>query len=172
MDKKLFRQQLEQLAEIKDRKPPRGPNHRPVIEYITEVDEDGEEYQVPVEVKENPTLGFDLIKVKDHVAICELGCGDIVTNQRIERRYCETPQPHWRTKCANCGCFVSPDGVGFIEGGHAIQSAYMRHFNGQKVKPNPKDLEPRFSNESAGYDINGREYIETVTNDNIIRRYK
>lgn len=165
MDKKEFRQRLEELAILKDRKPLKSANHRPAIEYITEIDEDGEEYQVPVQVNENPTLGFELVKVKDRVTVCELGCGDVVTNQLIERRYCQTPIPHWRTKCSTCGCFVSPDGQGFIEGGHAIQSAYMRYFNGQAVRP---ELEPNQTAKRA----NGQEYIETVTNDSIIRRYK
>ena len=173
MDPKIFRQQLEQLAQLQDRKPARGPSHRPAIEYITETDELGEEYQRAVEIKDNPTLGFDLVRIKPNIRACELNCGDIVTDQIIERRFATTPIPHWRTRCNNCQCFVSPDGQGFIQGAHAIQAAYLKYFNMDRKK---KTLEvsvedSQIRSVSQGENYNG-EYTETVTNNSIIRRYK
>jgi hypothetical protein len=169
MDKNELRQRLEQVAELKDIKPPRTANYRPAIEYITEVDELGEEYQVPVEITENPTLGFQLVKLKDQHRVCELGCGEIVTNQVIEKRYGQTPKSHWKTRCKNCDCYLTPDGLGFIKGGHQIQHAYMKYFNmvngksKSKIETLPKET-PRITETN--------EYTETTTNDSVIRRYK
>jgi hypothetical protein len=149
MDKFKFRQRLEELAEIRDRKPGKSPTHnRLARETVTEIDElTGEEIEVEREVTENPTLGFDLVKVKDRAAVCELGCGDIVTNQLIERKLATYPHKHWRTRCATCDHYVSPDGLGFIRGGHSIQQAYIVYFR----------------NKTA---------IETATNQAVIRRYE
>lgn len=163
MDQNELRLWLEQVAELKDRKPSRTANHRPAIEYVTEVDEDGEEYQVPVEIKDNPTLGFELVKIKDTHRLCELGCGEIVTNQVIEKRHAMTPKSHWRTRCKNCDCYVSPDGKGFIKGSHAVQHAFARHFNGVKKVETP--IGPARVTE---FD----DYTEIVTNDQVIRKYK
>jgi hypothetical protein len=166
MNKDEFRARLEQVAELKDRKPIKSANHRAAIEYITEVDEFGEEYQMPVEITDNPTLGFDLVKIKDQHRSCELGCGDIIPNQIIEQRYCETPLPHWRTRCNTCKRYVSPDGEGFVSGGHAVQVAYTQYFRVEgceKPKPKPICAVPNPTNQPCS---------ETVTNDGIIRRYK
>lgn len=165
MDKKEFRTLLEQVAELKDIKPARTANYRPAIEYITEVDEDGEEYQVPVEITENPTLGFQLIKLKDQHRLCELGCGEIVTNQIIERRYAQTPKKHWRTRCKNCDCYLGPDGKDFIKGSHAVQHAFARYFNDKSIK----HIEmPDGQTRVTEYD----DHTETITNNSIIRKYK
>jgi hypothetical protein len=169
MDKNELRQRLEQVAELKDIKPPRTCNYRPAIEYITEVDEDGEEYQVPVEITENPTLGFQLVKLKDQHRVCELGCGDIVTNQVIEKRHGQTPKSHWKTRCKNCDHYVSPDGLGFIKGGHQIQHAYMKYFNGQKPTLDEKKIETPAGPARV---TETEDYTETTTNDSVIRRYK
>lgn len=174
MDKKQFKEFIESVAEIKELKPTKTPNLR-LDNDAEDVCRSGDEW-LEITAQNNPTLGFKFLKLKDKQALCQLGCGDVVSNQIIEKRLCETPKRHWRTKCNSCGCFVSPDGVGFIEGGHAIQAAYMRHFNIEK-NPNKK-LEPvdiKFKGEDArqitGYDKDGREYIEIVTNNNVIRKY-
>ena len=170
MDPNELRQWLEQVAELKDRKPVRTASHRPAIEYITEVDEDGEEYQIPVEVKDNPTLGFDLVKVKDQHRLCELGCGEIVTNQIIEKRHVITPKKHWRTRCKNCDCYVSPDGKGFIKGSHSVQHAFARYFNEESGKSKSKKIIN--TPDGPGRVTEYEDYIEIVTNNNIIRQYK
>jgi hypothetical protein len=167
MDKNEFRARLEEVAVLKDLKPARTANYRPAIEYITEVDELGEEYQVPVEITENKTLGFELVKVKDQHKLCELGCDKIVPNQVIERRLATTPKKHWRTRCRNCDCYVAPDGVGLIKGSATVQNAFVRYFNMNKstarTMPDPNDT-PRTTET--------KDYTETTTNDSVIRRYK
>jgi len=77
----------------------------------------------------NPTAGFELVKLKDRVGLCEMGCGELVKNQIIERRKSFTPIPHWRTYCKNCQCFLHPDGETIVKGGHKIQAIYSSYFN-------------------------------------------
>lgn len=167
MDKNELRKKLEQVAELKDRKPSRSPNHRLAIEYITEIDDEGEEYQIPVEIKDNPTLGYEIVRLKDQHKLCELGCGEITTNQVIELRHAVTPKKHWRTRCKTCDKYIAPDGKGFIKGSHAVQHAYARYFNSQKGTA--KSVE---SPDGITRIIETNDYTETITNNNIIRRYK
>lgn len=163
MDNKQLKEFIKQVAEIEELKPKKDPTIR--------LDDDAEDLVrlgnewVEVTAKSNPTLGFKFIKLKETHKVCELGCGDIVTNQVIEWRLAMSPEKHWRTRCNNCACYVSPDGKGFIQGGHAIAAAYARYFNSLKgidtpervIKTNPE---------------NNQEYEEIVNNDSIIRVYK
>lgn len=168
MDKKQIKEFIKQVAIIEEQKPKKDPNIR--------LDDDAEDLVrignewVEVTAKSNPTLGFKFIKLKETHKVCELGCGDIVTNQVIEKRLCLTPEKHWRTKCNNCGCFVSPDGESFIEGGHQIQAAYIRHFNAlrgivEKVKPKLIPKSP--TGEITEYENNRPSRWITDTNGNI-----
>lgn len=152
MDKQEYTRKLAELAEVKQNKPKKTPGIRLDETHQNDV-RVGDEW-ILVNKDQNATLPLEFVKAKDVIRSCELGCGDIVTNQRIEKRLCWTPERHWRTKCATCGCYVSPDGLGFIEGAHQIQGAYIKHYNsikgiktkeGPEVKPNPnnKDEEIR-----------------------------
>jgi len=77
----------------------------------------------------NPTAGFELIKLKDRIGVCEMGCGEIVKNQIVERRMAFTPERHWRTYCRTCQSFLHPDGETIVKGGHKIQAIYSAYFN-------------------------------------------
>lgn len=163
MEKKQLKDFIESVAEIKELAPKKDPKIR-LDDGVNELVRHGDEW-VEINSKENPTLGFKFIKLKDKHQSCELGCGDIVTNQVIERRLALTPEKHWRTRCQNCGCYLSPDGQGFLEGGHQIQAAYVKYFNSLKgietteqvIKINP---------------ISKQEYEEIITNTGVIRKYK
>jgi hypothetical protein len=131
MDKQQFKDFIKSVAEIKDEKPTRtASSGRLPTEWVTETDPaTGEEYQVERIIPlTNDTLGFTLVKIKPQSKLCELGCGDIVEDQVIERRFGETPKPHWKTRCKNCGCYVTPDGQGFVDNSHGIQQLYFQHF--------------------------------------------
>jgi hypothetical protein len=131
MDNKTLKELVAQVAEIKEQKPTRtASSGRLPKEWVTETDPaTGEEFKVEREIPlTNDSLGWEIVKLKPQPKLCELGCGDIVCGQVVERRFAETPKPHWRTRCRNCGCYLTPDGEGFVEGGHAIQSLYHRHF--------------------------------------------
>lgn len=127
MNNKEIKEFVQQVAVIKELKPATSPNIRLDDTHHNEVLV-GHQW-IEINKETNPTLGFKLVKLKDKFKACELGCGEIVSNQVIESKVCTTPVPHWRTKCTNCDCFVSPDGKEFIKGGHAIQAAYSKHFN-------------------------------------------
>jgi len=164
MDKKEFRDWLETVAVVKDLAPVKDPNIRSDDAAVDQVRFEDE--WVTVTTKENPSLGFKMIKLKEQHRSCELGCGDIVPNQVIEQRFCSTPVAHWRTRCNACGLFVSPDGKSFISGGHAIQIAYNKHFRvegAEKSKPKPI---------CAVRQPNDQPYTETVTSTGVIRQYK
>jgi len=113
---------LETVAEIQPKKPAKSPEHRLDATHTNDVVIDGE--WVTINQKNNPSLGVKIIKLKDRHAVCELGCGDIVTNQVIESRICFHPESHWRTRCMNCGCYPTPDGKGFVQGSNGIAAAY------------------------------------------------
>lgn len=128
MDKNELKQRIQEVAIIKEKKPTKSPTHnRLAKEVVIEVDDDGEEYEVEREITENPTLGFELVALKDQHRVCELGCGNIVSNQKIEKRLTHYPEPHWRTRCVNCTRYISPLDGTMVEK-NKIQSVYWTYF--------------------------------------------
>lgn len=150
MDKALFKQIIEQYCEVEVLTPKKSPTVRLDETDINDVLIDGEWTTIDQNV--NPSLGIKIKKLKEVQRACDLGCGKTVPNQVIEIRKCETPYTHWRTRCHACSAFVAPDGEGFIEGGHQIQSAYVKHYYNnekelkakQKPKSKPTDYEKEF----------------------------
>ena len=136
MDKKTFVDFIESVAEVKHLKPATSPSIRLDETHQNDV-KVGDEW-IHINKDTNPTLGIKFVKLKPVHRLCELGCGDIVSNQVVEKRLLAYPKPHWRTRCTNCECFVSPDGKGFIKGGPQIQNAYIRHFKGLVEQPIPE----------------------------------
>ncbi|CAB4154445.1 hypothetical protein UFOVP647_2 [uncultured Caudovirales phage] len=132
MNQNEFKQRIKEIAEIKELKPATSPNIR-----LDETDENdvriGNQWTT-INKEVNPTLGFKLLKLKDQYRACDLGCGEVIANQVIERRLTFSPQKHWRTRCATCSRFVSPDGTGFINGGANIQNAYIKFYAEKKRK--------------------------------------
>lgn len=140
MDKNELKEFIKQVAEIEELTPKKDPGIR-LDDNAEDIVRVGDEW-IELTAKSNPTLGYKFIKLKEQHKLCELGCGDVVPNQKIEKRLCHHPVRHWRTKCSACGCFVSPDGEGFIKGSHAIQGAYLKYFNNVKTvveKPKSND---------------------------------
>jgi hypothetical protein len=125
MDNKQIKDFVESVAEIKELKPVTDGSRPP--DDATEVFYNGE--WIEVSQKTNPTLGFKFIKLKEVERECMLGCGERVINQKVEKRFVFTPVRHWRTRCATCQSFVHPNGEELIKGGHAVQAAFLRHFN-------------------------------------------
>lgn len=125
MDNKQFLDYLSQVAELESRTPKTTPNIR-----LDETDTNdvrwGNEF-ITINKEQNPTLGVEIIKYRTKEKECVLGCGQMVKDQMLEHRVCFSPIKHWRTRCANCECFLTPDGQ-FIKGGHAIQSFYVKFF--------------------------------------------
>jgi hypothetical protein len=117
---------IKQHAEIKLLKPVSDPNIRVDPDNEEIVRYDGE--MVRITAKENPTLGFKFVKLKDKFAVCEMGCGEVIANQIIERRLAFTPQKHWRTRCATCNKYLGPDGKSIINSSSGAQQSYIRYF--------------------------------------------
>lgn len=145
MKKEDLKEFIKSVAEIEELKPKKDPNIR-LDDDAEDIVRVGDEW-VELTAKSNPTLGFKFIKLKDRHAVCELGCGDIVSNQVIEKRFNRTPEPHWRVKCMNCSCYVSPDGKGFIESPTMVSAAYIKYFN-EKNGVQPKVKKPTEVNNS------------------------
>ena len=124
MNNKQIREFVESVAEIKLLKPVKDSGFG---EDETRVVFKGEWIELNKEI--NPTLGFKFIKLKPVERDCQLGCGERVVDQRIEKRLAFTPVRHWRTRCTNCQNYVHPNGQELIRGGHQVQLAYLRFFN-------------------------------------------
>lgn len=123
MDEKEFKNRIAELAVIEDVK---------VASVNIRSKKQEEEMSDLFPPGENPTLGFELKAIRAQEKLCELGCGDMVANQRIEYKKHIYPIDHWRTRCVNCECTLSPDGKGFIEGVANVNNAYMRYFKNKR----------------------------------------
>ena len=74
---------------------------------------------------ENITVPKKIKSIKHQPKLCDLGCGDIVVNQVIEKTFHFWPTSHWRTKCTNCQHYVHPQDGRLVKGVHAFQAYYM-----------------------------------------------
>lgn len=112
MDKKQIQEFVESVAEVEYLRPKTDPSIRLDETDINEIVYDGN--LIEINKKSNPTLGYKLVKFKDVFRACELGCGDIVSNQRIEYKVQHPEDGCWRIRCVNCSRTVNPEG-GFLE---------------------------------------------------------
>jgi len=147
MDAKQIKEFIQQVAEIREVGIDVGPNgktltgmHKPKkIKITQEVENEfGEIEEVEIEIPNtNPTLGFEIKKLKDRNAVCELayaGCGRVVTNQIIDRKFYMSPERHWRTSCRTCQKIVGPNNDILIQGGLQAQNAYFAWFTNKRDK--------------------------------------
>jgi hypothetical protein len=147
MDAKQIKEFIQQVAIIDQVGVDVGPNGKPLtgihkpkkIKIVQEMENEfGEIEEVEIEIPNtNPTLGFEIKKLKDRNAVCELahiGCGRIVTNQIIDKKLYMTPERHWRTSCRTCQKIVGPTGDTLIQGGLQAQNAYSAWFNNKRDK--------------------------------------
>lgn len=58
----------------------------------------------------NITIPKKIKAIKHEPKLCELGCGQMVIDQKIEKRYSDYPIKHWKTKCSNCQYYLHPEG--------------------------------------------------------------
>ena len=130
MDQNTFRSLVEQVAQIRDGagKNSGGRPVQPRRVVVTETDEFGEEYQVErIEDGVNPTLPFQIHKLKPVHALCTIGCGKIVQDQVVHKKLHPNPQPHWRTHCVKCQIWLGPQNQllrGSIAAHHAFSARY------------------------------------------------
>lgn len=115
MDPKLFEQRLRELAVVKERRPKLISSIKQTAAEQSDVMYQGQ--MIVINKRSNPSLGVD-IELRHQKRLCEfdyLGCEDLPVDQNIEYKYCTWPYPHRRTRCLACGCYINPQGTGFIE---------------------------------------------------------
>jgi hypothetical protein len=131
--KKEFYAWLSTVAEIEQPVPKKDPN---IKQYDTdeyfEIEIDDE--VVILNNRSNPTLQPKIKRLKPKTKMCELGCGELIADQVIEKRFCFSPERHWRTRCQNCGKYVNPSGGELVDGGHRIAVVYSKYFNSLRDK--------------------------------------
>ncbi len=117
-----FRARVAELAVIKDIKVARVTVRSKKQEQEGEVFPPGE----------NPTLGFEIKRIKPVKRSCELACGKQVANQVIEKRLNHSPVKHWKVKCVNCGAHQHPSGQGLIgvDVPH-LHNEYVKYFKSE-----------------------------------------
>jgi hypothetical protein len=74
----------------------------------------------------NITIPKKIKSIKHQPKLCELNCGQMLINQKIERSYHSWPEPHWRTKCTNCQHYLHPKGDRLVKGVHEFKLYYQR----------------------------------------------
>ena len=104
MDPELFKKRLEEFAELKQSKVPRSAGRAEATD--PEIIERGGQ-TFSIHLKNNPTLNWEIAKLKPHIAVCE-DCHDVTTNRRIEHKLNETPNKHWRSRCSACNLYKHP----------------------------------------------------------------
>lgn len=78
--------------------------------------------------KINEFEGYEIVKLKDNYKPCELDCGQVIKNQRVERQRMFYPEPHWRIKCRNCQQCIHPSGKGFCRQ-NSFQAEFIKILN-------------------------------------------
>lgn len=126
MDNQQLKQFIQEVAEIKELTPTRTPTIRQSTDDEVSEVRIGDEF-VNINMDSNPTLGFKFIRLKEVHRACDLGCGNAVANQVIEKKWFSYPRPHWRTSCKNCSAVVHPNGQELIHGtGSQVQVIFYK----------------------------------------------
>ena len=127
MDNKKFIEKLQEVAEVEFRAPKTIKEDHDTESPLEPVRYNGE--IVYINRDTNPTLGVKVKKIKPSIQACQMGCGEIITNQIIESRYVLTPYRHWRERCGNCGKYTHPSGEGFVEDSKLIYQEECKWLN-------------------------------------------
>ena len=130
MDNKHFTEFLEQVADLHKT----GPNgcankpHKKIKQVRIEVDEWGEEVEIEEEVwpEGNPTVLPVIKQLKPVERVCQLGCGKIIEDQKLNIRLHIKPYKHYRTHCNGCMKWKNP--YGEIVSSSTIEQDYYRYF--------------------------------------------
>ena len=104
MDPKLFKQRLEEFAELKQMKVPRAAGRAEATQPEV-IEREGKTFTI--ELHDNPTIGWGIKKLKPHVAVCE-DCHNVVENRQVDSKRYDSPVDHWRKHCKPCGMIRNP----------------------------------------------------------------
>jgi hypothetical protein len=123
MDPELFKQRLEEFAELKQMKVPRAAGRAEATE--PEIIERGGQ-SFAIELKDNPTIGWEIKKLKPKKEICS-DCDKLVTDRVLHFKVCSFPFDHWRASCKNCAKTQDPDTGRFTLTAVAASNVYTNH---------------------------------------------
>lgn len=132
MDPQYFKQQLEQWAEIKQMRPPKGPSTRENDEPEV-IERQGQ--TVTIDIDNNPTVNWCIKKMKPQVAVCE-DCHLVTTNRVVQIQRYTIPQGHWRKHCNSCNLGQNPYN-GRYELANKVAHAYNAAYLDGKPEPQP-----------------------------------
>lgn len=105
MDKELFKQRLEQLAQLKPapkNRQPRNPDQLDVCDVFrngqTEI----------IDPKNNSTWALEIKEIKPIIKPCE-DCGRECQDRKTTKTLYTYPQRHWRSYCGGCQRTYNPE---------------------------------------------------------------
>lgn len=130
MDQSEFIRRLEELAELKRQKVPKGPGLREA-EYPDKIFRHG--YEFDISVDDNPTQSYVIHKLKQHPRACE-DCGDVCVDRRVERKLNTSPTPHWKSRCTACNLYLDPTTGKFELNGWGAKSVYQSLYTPKKPR--------------------------------------
>jgi len=128
MDPKLFKQRLEELAELKTVREPRSPAIR-AAEEPEEIFRNGK--TLLIDEKNNPTNMLGIKKLRSEEKICE-DCDRFVKNRVINYKVLDFPMRHWRKSCGSCQKTFNPETEQFDLISTKAASVYINFFNKEK----------------------------------------
>ncbi len=129
MENELFIKRLQELAEVKRLKPPRHPNLREA-DSPEPVFRNG--YEFVVTKDDNPTLSYEIVKLKPIVKDCE-DCGKCsVENRSVQKKLYSFPYAHWRESCGHCKLTKDPETGEFSIPNNIVNPFFVRYLNSKK----------------------------------------
>lgn len=129
MDPDLFKQQLEQWAELKQMKVPKSAGLREAADPEV-IERQGQ--TLTLETDNNPTVNWCIKKLKPHVAVCE-DCHTVVENRVIQIQRYGNPQPHWRRHCTACDLGQNP-----YNKKYELPNKQAHHYNSCYIEGKPE----------------------------------
>lgn len=135
MDPDLFKQQLEQFAELKTVKVPKTAAIREAEEPEV-IQRHGQE--LVIDSDNNPTHAWSIKRLKTSARLCE-DCHLVAENRVIEIKRYPNPVDHWRRHCRACNLGMNP-----YNNKYELENKHAQHYNAcwvdGKPEPHSQDL--------------------------------
>lgn len=141
MDPELFKQRLEEFAELRQMKVPKSPALREADEPEI-IERHGQ--VLAIDVDDNPTIAWCIKRLKPRTEVCE-DCCQLVEDRVIETKRYESPVVHWRKSCRPCGLIQNPYTKAFdVEGkkSHWVYSCFHKGMPEPNSHEKDSDLQP------------------------------
>lgn len=106
MNKELFLQRLEQLAELKRSKITRQPGCAHDPDSACDIFRNGETFIIDKD--NNKTWHYEIARLKPIIKPCE-DCGRLCEDRTTTKSLLTFPKRHWRTYCGGCQRVFNPE---------------------------------------------------------------